>query len=106
TTSFDCAWSLSEEFTSMIAQNLAKNGTIFVEKSEEFAFAENPFGNDLSWMKREFPDQEFAVFMELIQHQNDPTARPKPGSVEVSSNLNMGVRIRVVDLRGSSPKIV
>ena len=106
TTSFDCAWSVSEELTSMISQNLSKNGTIFVEKGEEFAFAENPFGTDLAWMKREFPEQEFAVFMELVEHHNVPVAKPKPGASEVSSNLNMGVRIRVVDLRSAQPKIV
>lgn len=105
-TSFDCAWSLSEEFTSMIAQNLSKNGSIFVGKSEDLGFTENPFGTDLAWMKREFPDQEFAVFMELVEHQLVPTSKPRPGATEVSMNLNMGVRLRVVDLRPATPKLV
>lgn len=108
TTSFDGAWSLSEEFTSMIVNQLSQPGEIFVQKQEDFPFSENPFsGGDLTWMKREFQNQEFVVFLELVEHESIPAIKTKkhPALGEVSTNLNMAVRLRVIDLRGS-PKIV
>jgi hypothetical protein len=108
TTSFDAAWSLSEELTSMIQQRVAERGTIFVQTRDDFAIAENPFGSDLNWMKREFSDQEFAVFLELVEHEIVPSMKPNKDIPlqELSTNLNLGVRVRVIDLRGPSPKIV
>jgi hypothetical protein len=61
-------------------------------------FTDNPFGGDLSWMKREFQNEEFVAFLELVEHEFVP--------VKTSNNLNMAVRLRVVDLRPAQPKIV
>ena len=66
TTSFDAAWSLSEELTEAVVQLVAKTGKIFVQLQDDCAIANNPFGNDLAWMKSEFQNQEFAVFLELV----------------------------------------
>lgn len=111
TTSFDCPWSLSEELTSMIVQQMGQGGKIFVHSTPEFPFVENPFGNDLSWVKREFHNEEFVVFLELVEHANTPVLKGNktPANLspqEVSTNLEMAVRIRVIDVRGSAPKIV
>jgi hypothetical protein len=93
----------------MVAARLARTGEIFVTVPQDIAGTENPFGPDLSWMKREFPDQEFAAFLELVEHdqvaaKGDPV--PVLSPQEVSTNLNLGVKVRLVDLRGTSPKIV
>jgi hypothetical protein len=105
TTAFDAPWSISEEITATIAQIVGKNGKIFIQSQDDFAIASNPFAGDLSWMKREFQNQEFGIFLELAEHEL--VASNKGGSEsEVSNNLNMGVRIRVVDLRGAEPKVV
>jgi hypothetical protein len=108
TTSFDANWSLSEEITSMIVDQISLGGEIFVQSQEDFPYSENPFGSgDLSWMKREFMDREFVVFLELVEHEFVPVAKGhKTVPQDSSNNLNMAVRLRVVDLRGASPKIV
>lgn len=107
TTSFDAPWSLSEEFTSSIVGKMAFGNNIFVEGMEDYAFADNPFGGDLSWVKREFHSHEFVVFLELVEHELVPAKGKENFSPqEVSTNLNMSVRLRVLDLRGASPKIV
>ena len=109
TTSFDANWSLSEEITSMLVNQISQRNEIYVQTQEEFPFSENPFGNvDLSWMKREFLDREFVVFLELVEHEVAPVTKSKKNAPahELSSNLNMAVRLRVVDLRGATPKIV
>lgn len=108
TTSFDAPWSLSEELTSTLVQRMVQGNQIYVEAQDEAPFAENPFGNDLSWIKREFPTHEFIVFLELVEHELVPAVKSKKNlpPQEISSNLNMAVRIRVIDLRGPSPRIV
>ena len=105
TTSFDVPWSISEEITTTIALMIGKGGKIYVQSQDDFAIASNPFTGDLSWMKREFPNQEFGVFLELAEHELVPASK-YASDLEVSNNLNMGVRIRVVDLRSAEPKIV
>lgn len=109
TTSFEVPWSLSEELTSMIVRRIADTKSIFVQSIEDFASNKNPFSQDLSWVKQEFPQQEFVVFMELVQHDVVPAIKTKKKAEpthETANNLNMAVRIRVVDLRGQAPKIV
>lgn len=108
TTSFDAAWSLSEELTSMLTRQMSQSHQIFISSQDEFAIAENPFGNDLSWIKQEFQSNEFVVFLELVEHEMVPLTKEKTISFpqEVAKSLKMGVRIRVVDLRDASPKIV
>jgi hypothetical protein len=108
TTSYEAPWSLSEEFTSMIVNQMTQNDTMFVQSKEEAPFVENPFGPDLSWVKREFRSHEFAVFLELVEHQRVPANKEKKGLPlqEVSTHLEMGVRLRVIDLRGPMPKVV
>ncbi len=108
TASFEAPWSISEELTSMIVSQVGQSGKIYIVPKEDESFSENPFTYDLSWMKREFPTQEFAVFLELVEHEIVPAAKVKKGlsSQEVSSNLNMAVRLRVIDVRGHTPKIV
>lgn len=111
TTSFDCPWSLSEELTSMVVKKIEGGGKIFVQSNVDSPFAENPFGNDLSWVKREFQNQEFVVFLELVEHAAIPVLRGNkklinPSPPELSTNLEMAVRIRVLDLRSQTPKIV
>ena len=111
TTSFDAPWSVSEELTSMIVKEIAQSKTIFVNGKDEYAFAENPFGNDLNWVKREFSGQEFVAFFELVEHEAVPATKDKrlpknTAPQEFATNLNLAVRIRVVDIRGATPKVV
>ncbi len=109
TTSFEVPWSLSEELTSMVVRKIADTKSIFVQTMDEFSSNKNPFTQDLSWVKHEFPHQEFVVFMQLVQHDLSPAVKGKKKTdqpQEAANNLNMAVRLRVVDLRGSHPKIV
>lgn len=107
TSSFELPWSISEELTSMISSQIRHNGKIFVVSKEDDTFSDNPFGADLSWIKREFSDQEFAVFLELVEHEIVPATKSKNDlAQEISSHLNMAVRLRVVDNRSATPKIV
>jgi len=107
TASFEAPWSLSEEFTSMIVSQVGRSGKIYVLSKDDETFSENPFGSDISWMKREFPNQEFIVFTELVEHELVPAVKNKKDpNQELSSNLNLALRLRIIDLRGASPLVV
>lgn len=108
TTSFEAPWSLSEELTSSLIRQIGQSGKVFVIATQDDTFSENPFGQDLNWMKREYSDQEFVAFCELVEHEFVPTSKSKrePLPQEASSNLNMAMRLRVIDLRGATPSIV
>lgn len=106
TTSFDASWSLAEEITEGVMNSVAGTGEIFVHTQEESPFTDNPFGADLSWMKREFHSEEFVAFLELVEHEFAPVKAKGIAPQEASTNLNMAVRLRVIDLRPAVPKIV
>lgn len=106
TTTFDLSWSLSEELTEGVMNLIAHNGKIFVHAQAESPFTENPFATDLSWMKREFHAEEFVAFLELVEHEFAPVRSKGSTEQESPNNLNMALRLRVVDLRSSTPKIV
>lgn len=111
TTSLDIPWSLSEELTSAIVRRIASDGSIYTIAKEDLAYTENPFSNDLSWVKREFSDNEFVVFLELVEHEEAPASKGKKKAdievpFETSTNLKMAMRLRVLDLRGLTPRIV
>ncbi len=108
-TSLDLPWSLSEELTSLLVKNVAQGGKICVTTKDDLASTDNPFGSDLSWLKREFPEDQFVVFLELVEHEVSATESDKPKAAtpfETAMNLTTAIKVRVVDLRRLSPKIV
>jgi hypothetical protein len=106
TTTSDLNWSLSEEFTSMITKGVSAGESVCVLAGEEYGYTENPFTEDLSWMKGEFVDKEFVVFLELVEHELAPVKKEVVVPFETPMNLKMSVRLRMVDLRGQEPRIV
>jgi hypothetical protein len=106
TTTFDASWSLSDELTQGVMNLVASTGQIYVHSQQESPFTENPFGADLTWMKREFLGEEFVAFLELVEHEFTPVITQGITAQEASNHLNMGVRVRVIDLRPANPKIV
>jgi hypothetical protein len=108
TSSFDMSWSLSEELQDMLVDHLAKKGTIYIPEQSNVSLhsSENPFGSDLSWVKREFAPNEFVVFLEVIQHEHVPARAVTDPLETASTNLNIAARVRIVDIRSGHPKIV
>jgi hypothetical protein len=115
TTKNELSWSLSDELTGSIQQRLAQKNKLFLvdlhqvrAQTKKLDGAINPFGTDLSWMKKSFAGDEFVVFMELIEHEElFVTDKKKPDEPQnCAVDLNMAMRLRVVDLRGEQPVIV
>jgi hypothetical protein len=108
----DLNWNLSQELTQAVQQNLLKHGNFHLMGPDKVALslkklgsAHDPFGENIEWTKRLFPQDEFVVFMELVKHDEIPLS--KGGSPQDSpAELVMTVRLCVIDLRGSQPKVV
>ena len=109
------AWSLSEEFTDHLKQCLLKKNHFYLSTPdivnaaiEKIDKDQNPFVNDLSWVKDVFKSQEFVIFTELIEH--DIHAKEMKNTfmerLTPSHELSMTIRIRVVDLRSEEPQII
>jgi hypothetical protein len=109
------SWNLSDEISCSIYNRIAERDRIIVNKSSQVRHKarqipkdQNPFGPDISWIKKIFQDDPFIVFLELIEHEEIPKQnRKKPTDPkQCSADLNMSMRIRVLDLRENEPKIV
>jgi hypothetical protein len=111
----DYEWNLSDELSSAIYANLSKQDRVILNssskvraKSRPALEKHNPFDRDLSWVKKSFQDEEFIVFIELVEHEevlNQSRVRPQDPST-CSAELRMAVRVRVIDLRSAEPRVV
>jgi hypothetical protein len=108
------AWSLSDEFTSSIFSCLSQSPLYLEglpkvrEMMNKCKEGQNPFGTDISWMKRTFEKEQFVVFLELIKHEE---LLKKPNAQEIdlkscSADLILSMRIRIFDLRNEQPQVI
>jgi len=101
-TSYELPWSLSEELTQLIRNNLSTNKNIFIsspnELDELLTNSDNPFDSDIDWMSNRFEQKEFLVFLELLKHDE--------AKKEAVNNLEMTMRLRIIDVRAKKPKII
>lgn len=102
-------WSLSEELTTDIKDFLVRKGKLFLADLQTvsqvvstFTEKNNPFSLESQWVKQAFSDYDYVVFLECIQHREDPI-KPIKNS---PAHLEMAVRIRLFDVRGSKPIVV
>jgi hypothetical protein len=99
---YDISWSLSEELSYLLKSKLSKNKNIFLtaptEIDDVLTNSDNPFDVNINWMKERFQNHEFLVFLELLNH-NELVK-------DNITNLEMSMRVRIIDVRGKEPKIV
>jgi hypothetical protein len=101
---YELPWNMAEELTSLINARLNTQGIFLVTPKEgALPYLESPFTNNILWIKKNFKDYDFVVFLELIEHEK---VAEKKGCLDSSSNLNTAMRIRIVDNRDKQPKVV
>ncbi len=108
-------WNLSEELSYTMQRRLTERGECFLTDSDvikeitsKLTDAHNPFGNELAWTKNAFSYNEFVVFTELIEHQIHPKELRNSfiDKITPSYQLDMTIRIRVIDLRFEKPQVI
>jgi len=101
-TAYDLPWSLSEEFSHLIKNNLQNHKNLYLSSSDDIdsslTNSDNPFDVDVSWMKDRFEPNEFLVFLELVRHDEMKK--------ETITNLDMTMRVRIIDVRAKQPKVI
>lgn len=77
------------------------------KKFKELQPNQDPFGEDLSWIKKKFRTEEFVAFIELEKDQETLLnfQRELPDS-ECSAELFLSARLKIFDLRSTFPKVV
>ncbi len=65
----------------------------------------NPFLDDIEWIKESASPTEFLVFVELIEHHLTPNKESNLSFVQ-SYSLDMSLRVKILDLRTQKPKVV
>lgn len=110
----DLSWNLSDEMTYSVFYRLDQKNQFIVTDpqkvksiSRRLQQSNNPFGGDLKWVKRYFAQDDFVVFLEVLKHEessivNDKEVNPK----DCSANLNMTLRVVVVDIRQQTPEVI
>ena len=114
-TSYDIPWSLSDELTALLRNQLSHKRSLFIPPKEDvdhyISYSNNPFDPNISWMNKGFGSYEFIVFIELLDHkniseQNLENEYYSPHYQNISTNLIEKTRVRVVDVRGKEPRII
>ncbi len=111
----DYNWNLSDELSCAIYNRIALKDTVVVNKASQvrkklrqMKESRYPFGHDIAWTKKAFQGDEFVVFLELVDHEEVPKINRKK-QIDLKNNsveLNMSMRVRVIDLRKDEPKII
>ena len=110
----ELSWSLSEELTQAIAYKLTGRGQLFIvdQNKAKFVFSQlnslhNPFSSHIDWVKNVCTGQDFAIFIELIEHEEVPLiAQPEDNPSLCAAQLNISLRLRIIDLRSETPQVI
>jgi len=102
-------WSLSPEFTTQIQQKIMQSRQLFLVQDYplvNYLLSQDrnykPFLQDLNVLHNLPLQSEYVVFMELIRHD----LKKSTESVSLTEKLDMAIRVRIIDLRGKSPRII
>jgi len=107
-------WNVSDEITALVHYRLMQKDKLYLVDEEKVGHMikkikadTSLFDTDLSWVKKIFFEDEFVVFMELIHHEQTPiTQKELTAPEDLASELNLSVRIRVIDIREEPSKVV
>ncbi len=107
----DLNWNVSQELSKAIRDRLAQKNQVYMVNEEPVAAlaekalsAHDPFELDTSWVRKAFPQNEFVVFTELMEHNEVPVN--EKDAQDSPALLTLSVRVRVVDVRQKTPKVV
>lgn len=106
-------WNLSEEITCTLCSKLDQKNVFQLAlpgkikmQSKRMKDSKSPFDEDISWIKKTFAEEEFVVFLEMIEHSEIPNKANSQSAPEtLAANLNISVRLKIVDNRSETPVI-
>lgn len=99
----EVTWNLASELTTLLCKNLRAKGGADVREAKKVRLVHNPFGEKLEWMSKAFGKADFVVFTELVHHAEEARGS---GGPEADADLQMEMRLRLIDLRGKTPRVI
>ncbi|MBM3207271.1 MAG: hypothetical protein FJZ57_01520 [Chlamydiae bacterium] len=108
------SWDLSDEITYSLFYKLGQKENLQVEDphktksvTRKLKSTNDPFGEDIKWVKKSFAEEEFVVFLEMLEHEEIPNTSDRSQTPqECSANLNLTARVVVVDNRTDTPQVI
>lgn len=111
-TSHELPMDLSTNLTQLLRSSMGHNHRLLLRNESDMSLITrymdekcDPFSDDINWMKDHFSGSEFACFVELSKHDETPTNQFSQGAFS-PSELQLHARLRVVDLRNRTPKVI
>jgi hypothetical protein len=107
-------WNLSDEITYSLSSRLIQKCKLNVadphktkSQIKKNRVQDNPFGEDLNWVKKTFPGEDFVIFIEFMEHQEQIRENENTNSPEsLSADLILALRLRIVDVRKEQPMVI
>lgn len=107
-------WNLSDEITYSLFYRLDQKEKFSVADpqktksiSRRLQAHNDPFGGDLKWVKRSFAGEDYVIFVEVLEHDEVPNLVDNASKPQdCSANLNMTMRVIVVDNREQQPEVI
>jgi hypothetical protein len=108
------SWDISDEITYSLSSRLIQKCKLNVADPQRTKtqikrnrVQDNPFGEELGWVKKTFPGEDFVVFIELIEHEERIRESENSQSPEsLSADLVLALRLRIVDARKEQPRVI
>ena len=99
-------WSVSKEITQGLFETLKEQDHCKITLASKIKH-HDPFGADVSWIKKEFSNHEFVIFVLLSEHSEKPSYPTQEVAISDSpTDLKIAFQLRVFDVREEEPKII
>lgn len=108
-------WSISEELTQKIQKRIVDSSKLYLLKDkgnmEMARLLNNPDPSQLpETIGKSLGAAEFVIVAELIDQDEavfgHPSAEEKPYLAEIAGNIHLAMRVRVLDVRDETPKLI
>ena len=108
------SWDLSDEITYSLFYKLGQKENLQVEDpyktksiTRKLKSTNDPFGEDINWVKKSFTNEDFIVFVEMLEHDEVANVSDKnQNPQDCSANLQLTARVVVVDNRTDYPQVI
>ena len=106
-------WNLSQELTEAFEEKIFTTGKFYITSDFDMLGINrlplqeiNPFLDDINWLGEVETGTEFIVFIELVEHKLHPELTEKGHKLFQTFSLDISMRVKVIDLRDSVPKVI
>ncbi len=113
TSTHNLDWDLSTEFTEILLEQLFSRSKFYITDDFQMITSAqlkklelSPFSEDMSWLLEMNNSSEFVLFTEVLDHKIETQNQITYNPLTHLKTLHLSVRVCVLDIRKSVPKVV